>query len=62
MSELSEAARIYRETLELRRRVLGAEHPSTLASANNLASVLDNKGELSKAGQIFREALEVRPR
>ena len=39
--ELSEAARIHRETLEVRRCVLGAEHPNTLTSAGNLASLLE---------------------
>ena len=34
--ELSEAARIFRETLEVQRRVLGTEHPHTLTSANDL--------------------------
>ena len=37
--ELSEAARINRETLELKRCVLAAEHPGTPTSASNLASV-----------------------
>jgi hypothetical protein len=31
---------MHRETLGLRRKVLGGEHPSTLASMNNLALAL----------------------
>ena len=34
------AERINRKVLEVRQRVLGAEHPDTLASANNLAMSL----------------------
>ena len=53
--ELSEAARMYRETLEVSRRVLGMEHPRTLSSATGLACVLGKQGELSKAAQMHRE-------
>jgi hypothetical protein len=38
------AEQMYRQTLELREKVLGQEHPSTLDSMNNLALVLRNKG------------------
>ena len=60
--EIVEAARIHRETLEVQRRVLGAEHPDTLTSANNLAIVLEEQGELVEAARINRETLEVRRR
>jgi hypothetical protein len=36
---------MHRQTLELKERVLGQEHPSTLSSMNNLALVLDNQGK-----------------
>ena len=49
---LAEATRIHRETLEVERRVLGAEHPSTPASASNLADALEEQGELEQAGRI----------
>jgi hypothetical protein len=51
--EFSESARIHRETLEVRRRVLGVEHPHTLGSS---------AGESSEAVRIHRETLEVRRR
>ena len=35
--------------LETRTRVLGAEHPDTLISRNNLASVLRELGRLEEA-------------
>jgi hypothetical protein len=58
----SEGTRIHRETLEARRRVLGAEHPDTLMSAHNLAGVLGQQGEFSEAAEIHRETLEVQKR
>ena len=57
--ELSEAARVYGETLEVRRGVLGPEHPNTLKSASDLASLLHAQGEYSEAARIHRETLEV---
>ncbi len=40
-------------------RVHGTEHPSTLTSANNLASSLSNQGKSSEAERIQREVHEV---
>ena len=51
---------MYREALEVQRRVLGLEHPNTLASMNNLANVLQEQGQWQEAEQIHREVLEVR--
>jgi hypothetical protein len=42
--------------------VLGAEHPETLGSANNLASSLADQGKYTEAERIQREVLEVRKR
>ncbi|PNP77904.1 hypothetical protein FNYG_08630 [Fusarium nygamai] len=49
------AAKLYRETLELKEKVLGKEHPDTLMSMNNLALVLDNMGEYEEAEKMHRE-------
>ncbi|RKK27891.1 hypothetical protein BFJ66_g16444 [Fusarium oxysporum f. sp. cepae] len=54
------AAKLYRETLEAREKVLGKEHPDTLDSMNNLALVLDKMGEYGEAEKMHREALEAR--
>jgi hypothetical protein len=35
---------MYRETLEMQKRVLGPEHPSTLITAENLAFALRKQG------------------
>ena len=53
--EFSEASRILRETLEVQRRVLGAEHPNALTSANDLAAGLHVQGEFPEAVRILRE-------
>jgi hypothetical protein len=39
-----EAAKIKREVLEKRRRILGEEHPDTISAMNNLANTLGNQG------------------
>ena len=50
----AEATTVYREVLELRERILGRDHPDTLAAMNNLAAVLQDQGDLS-AAQSFHE-------
>jgi len=40
--------------------MLGKEHPDTLASVNNLASVLQDLRKYEEAEQIYRRALEGR--
>jgi hypothetical protein len=46
----------------VRKRVLGAEHPDTLLSANNLAASLSHQGKHADAERIQREALGVQKR
>ncbi len=48
--------------LELRRRVLGPEHPDTLMSMNNLAELYWDRGEYEKAEPLLTQALEVKRR
>ena len=50
------------DVLEARERTLGAEHPSTLASVNNLANCLRAMGQLKDAEALFRRALEAQER
>jgi hypothetical protein len=38
--------------------VLGLEHPETLGSVNNLALLLQAKGDLAAAEPLYRRALE----
>lgn len=44
---------------ELRRQVLGEEHPDTLSTAHNLALVYQDQGQYSKALQLLLRDLEV---
>ncbi|KAF6806089.1 Kinesin light chain 3 [Colletotrichum musicola] len=51
---------MHRQTLELKEKVLGLENPSTLASMNNLALVLDSQGKYEEAEQMHRQTLELK--
>ncbi|ORY56847.1 uncharacterized protein BCR38DRAFT_490295 [Pseudomassariella vexata] len=55
-----EAERKYRQTLELREKVLGREHPGTLDSINNLANVLDSQGKYKESEKTHRQTPELR--
>jgi len=48
--------------MEIRRRVLGPEHPDTLGSMNNLGLVLRNEGHYAEAEKLDRETLDLRRR
>ena len=53
---------MYERALEARERVLGPEHPSTLGSVNNLATLLYRKGDYAGAQPLVERALEARER
>ena len=46
------------DTLDRRRRVLGEDHPATLATANNLADSLCDLGEVQAARDLAQDALD----
>jgi len=48
--------------LDIRRRVLGPEHPLTLASVNDLANALSDQGRYGEAIQLNEDALAIRVR
>ena len=48
------------ETLEQRRRVLGADHAATIQSLYNLADVLNQQGRYGEAEPLAREVLAIR--
>ena len=56
--KFDEAEPLYREALDVRRATLGARHPGTLVSINNLGLLLKDKGDLAAAEPLYREALE----
>ena len=51
---------MHRQTLELRRKVLGPEHPDTLMGMIWLASALSSQGKYVEAEQMHRQTLELR--
>ena len=46
--------------LEIRRRLLGEEHPAVATSLNNLALLLGARGDYAGAEPLFRESLSMR--
>jgi hypothetical protein len=57
-----EAEKLERETLDIQRRVLGPEHPDTLASITQLAATLYYEGRYSEAEKLGQQALESKRR
>ena len=43
--------------IEVQKRVLGADHPKTLTTANNLASTLFVQGQLTEAERMMQATL-----
>jgi tetratricopeptide (TPR) repeat protein len=60
--DLPGARKIHEQVLDVRRRVLGEEHPDTLTSMNNLAQTLYTQGDLPGARKIQEQVLDVRRR
>ena len=56
MGNFSEAAKIYRETLPVWRRLVGPEHPATLRSVKNLGLLLEKRGKVAEAEPLLRRA------
>eukprot|EP00434_Breviolum_minutum_P021831 symbB.v1.2.019267.t1/scaffold1509.1/size114668/2 len=54
-----EAEKMNGEVLEVRSRVLGEDHPTTLSCKNNLANVFQDQGKWEEAEKMHREVLEV---
>jgi len=59
---LEEARKLFEETLAIENRVLGPEHPDTLATMHNLALVIGDLGRLEDACKLFEETLAVQKR
>ncbi|KAI6439877.1 hypothetical protein MCOR15_011898 [Pyricularia oryzae] len=58
LGQYEEAEQMHRETLALREKVLGPEHPSTFDSINNLALLFASQGKYQEAEQMHRKTLE----
>src|SRR5436309_15314421 len=50
------------QVMEMRKRVLGAEHPDTLTSMGNLASTYRNQGRWKEAEELELQVMETRMR
>ncbi|KAL6832120.1 hypothetical protein V8C40DRAFT_163757 [Trichoderma camerunense] len=48
------------EATEIRRRLLGADHPDTLMSMNNLASTYSHQGRRKEAEDLYLQVMEAR--
>jgi hypothetical protein len=59
---LDEAEAEYRAVLEAFTRVLGADHPDTVDTRNNLGVVLETLGRLDEAAAESRAVLNARSR
>ncbi|MSU51737.1 MAG: tetratricopeptide repeat protein [Opitutus sp.] len=60
--KFAEAATLHAQTLEIMQRVLGAEHPNTLTSMNNLASAYSSQGKHVEAVALLTQTLEFQKR
>jgi tetratricopeptide (TPR) repeat protein len=56
-SKYEEAEKIHRQTLELKEKVLGRDHPYTLRSMKNLVWVLQSQGKFEEAREIQAQYL-----
>jgi Tetratricopeptide repeat len=62
LGDYQRAAQLHEQTLTIRERVLGPEHPDTLGSRNNLANALDGLGDYQRAAQLHEQTLTIRER
>ncbi|HTW31420.1 MAG TPA: serine/threonine-protein kinase [Candidatus Sulfotelmatobacter sp.] len=54
----SRATDLFSRAVEIRRRVLGPNHPDTLDSMRNLAGTLDDEAKFAEAEKMLRETLD----
>ena len=57
---VARAEPLLRESLDMRRRVLGREHPDVAITAVELSRVLQDRGEMREAEVLAREGLTIR--
>ncbi len=58
----ADALPLQEASLDTRRRVLGDDHPDTLASINGMGTLLEDQGKLDQAMPFYRETLDTRRR
>lgn len=57
--EFADAEVLYREAIDMNRKLLGDDHPDVAMALNNLAFVIRQKGDLNSAIERSRESLEM---
>ncbi|KAM7207997.1 hypothetical protein V8F06_014959, partial [Rhypophila decipiens] len=57
LGNYSEAEQLHRQTLALRTKVLGSEHPDTLNTMLGVANAVNQHGNYSEAEQLYRQTL-----
>jgi CHAT domain-containing protein/tetratricopeptide (TPR) repeat protein len=62
MGDYAKVAPLLRQALEIRKRVLGENHPDYAESLNNLAELYRAMGDYAKAEPLYRHALEIKKR
>jgi tetratricopeptide (TPR) repeat protein len=55
----TEAEPLYLEALDLRKRLLGDNHPDVAASLNNLAGLYKSQGRYPEAEPLYLQALAI---
>ncbi|NJN73426.1 MAG: tetratricopeptide repeat protein [Limnothrix sp. RL_2_0] len=59
LGHYSEAEPLYRRSLSIREKQLGADHPDVASSLNNLAALYDSQGKYAEAEPLYRRAVEI---
>jgi tetratricopeptide (TPR) repeat protein len=60
MGDYPAARPYYEKALEIRKKVLGDEHPDTARSLNNLAILCYYENDFKEAADLMRKALAIR--
>jgi tetratricopeptide (TPR) repeat protein len=59
VGKYAQSEALYSQTLEIKRRMLGPEHPDTLLSMNNLADVYSSQGKYAQAETLFSKTIKM---
>jgi len=55
-----EAEKLFRQSLEIKRRVLGTQHKSVAITLNNLADLYSDQGRYDQSEKLYRQALAIK--